>query len=91
MPLPDDVKPTNPYWDDEEFDCEECGNPVEGDAYNKWAESIAPDEDGFVIAAPLLCWECYCSEMGICQECREPLNQDIMCLNGGCDMFGRQG
>ena len=87
--LPDDVSPHNTYWDNEDYDCEECDSPVESEAYEKWIQTIDGDEDGNVTAGPLLCWSCHCGEMGICQECREPLNQDAMCLNGGCDMFGR--
>jgi hypothetical protein len=87
--LPDDVKASDPYWDNPDYNCEECGNPVGGEAYAKWAESIDTDEDGGMVADPMLCGECYCLEMGVCMECESELNQDLMCTCMGCDLFGR--
>lgn len=86
--LPDDVKSTNPHWDDREYECDVCSTPVEGEAVEKWLASIEPDEDGQPTSDPMLCWECYCDWMGVCVECEGELNQDITCTCIGCDKFG---
>jgi hypothetical protein len=69
--------------------CDICTSPVEGEAWEIWLESVSIDEFDNPTSDPLLCWECICDERGVCVECREVLNQDLVCVNGGCDWVGR--
>ena len=73
-----------------EYLCEECEAAVEGRAYEKWQRSLEPDEDGGICADPLLCWDCYCWEVGMCPYCEEALTNDLTCPNSGCEMYGRR-
>lgn len=86
--LPDDVKPTNPYWNNQDYNCKECDAPVEGEMIVKWLASLEPDEDNHVTADELSCWVCHCTQMGVCTECEGALNQDLVCSCIGCDKFG---